>query len=213
VRFGVLVVLVLSVLDPLSARINQQSAGHSDDRQVAAGRMTKGTCYHSNHFNFTYRLPHRFIDRTEHLKNQFRALRNYHADTSTFILLYAAERSKENADPKDWILIQIDALSRYKFGPMAKNYTGGTEKDYLHDQITKAYTSAGEDLLQEGTEVSVSGKNFFRAEYIQHTPTSGYRTVMLTFRNGYALSWTFFAQSKAKADLMASSIQHLVIAE
>ena len=177
--------------------------------------MTKGNRYHSDYFNFTYSLPHRFIDGTGHFKTEFRALRNYHGhpDPSSFILLFAAERSKKDADPKDWILIQIDDLSRYKLGPVAKDYKDGTEKNYLHDQITKAYTRAGEDLLREQAEVSLSGKNFFRAEYRQHSPNSGYRTVMFTFQNGYALSWTFFSQSKAKVDLMTSSMNRLIFAE
>jgi hypothetical protein len=100
-------------------------------------------------------------------------------------------------------------------GPRAKDYTNGAmKKDYMHDLVTKAWTDAGDDLLQEGQEMNVSGKKFFRADYkVNSHSGSGYRTVVVTFQKGFAVLWQFCAQSKAEVDSMAVSMQRSIIVE
>ena len=216
----VLMVLVLSLLyGTVSAQSNQQERlDHSDGSQgiqVGAGSTTDGRRYHSDYFNFTYSLPDGLVEGTERYRSKIRALPGHHPDPNTFILLFADEPAEGGADPIGSILVTVDRLSRYAMGPRAKDYTtGAMEKDYIHDQVTKAWTDAGDDLLQVGQEVNVSGKKFFRADYKANRHSkSGYRTVMITFQKGFALQWQFFAQSKAEADSMASSIQRSIIVE
>jgi hypothetical protein len=132
------------------------------------------------------------------------------------ILLFADEPAEGSADPNgSKILVTFDRLSRYTVGPRAKDYTkGAIEKDYIHDLVTKAWTDAGDDLLQEGQEMNVSGKKFFRADYkVNSHSGSGYRTVIITFQKGFAVLWQFSALSKAQVDSMASSMQRSIIVE
>jgi hypothetical protein len=71
------------------------------------------------------------------------------------------------------------------------------EREYIHDLVTKAWTDAGDDLLQEVQVENVSGWKFFRADYMVNShPTSGFRAVMITFQKGFAILWQFYAQSK-----------------
>jgi hypothetical protein len=219
-RYWVLMVLVLSLLDgAVSAQGNQQEkldpSDGSQETQVAAGSTTDGRRYHSDYFDFTYSLPDGLVERTEQYRSHIRALPGPHPDPNTFILLVADERVEGGADPIGSIIVTVDRLSRYTMGPRAKDYTkGAMEKEYIHDLVTKVWTDAGDDLLQEGQEVNVSGKKFFRADYkVNSHPMSGYRTEMITFQKGFALLWTFFAQSKAEVDSMASSMQRSIIVE
>ena len=51
----------------------------------------------------------------------------------------------------------------------------------MHD-TAKSMAFAGDDVLQEGKQVEVSGWKFFRADYkINGTANSGYLSVMVTF--------------------------------
>ena len=210
-RYWVLIVLVLSLLDhAVSAQSNQQEKlDHSDasqGKQVAAGSTTDGNRYQSDYFDFTYSLPDGLVEGTEQYRSGIRALPGAHPNPDTFILLHADERANGSADPIGGITIMVDRLSRYP--------KGATEKDYIHHLVTKAMTDKGDELLQEGEEVIVSGKKFFRADYkVNSHPMSGYQTVMLTFQKGFALSWTFFAQSKTEVDSMTSSVQRTLNAK
>jgi hypothetical protein len=217
-RYWVLMILVLSLLDgTVSAQNNQQEkldpSDESQGIQVGAGSTTDGRRYHSDYFDFTYSLPDGFVEKTEQYRSRVRAFPGLHPDPNTFILLVADERVEGGADPTRSIMVTVDRLSRYTMGPRAKDYTkGALEKEYIHDLVTKAWTDAGDDLLQEGQEVNVSGKKFFRADYkVNGHPMRGYRTEMITFQKGFALLWAFFAQSKAEVDSMASSMQRSII--
>lgn len=219
-RYWVLVVLALSLLDgTASAQSSQQEKlDHSDGSQgiqVGAGSTTDGRRYHSDYFDFTYSLPDRLVEGTEGYRSKVRALPGAHPDPNTFILLFADEPAEGGADPIASILVTVDRLSRYTMGPRAKDYAkGAMEREYLHDLVTKAWTDYGDGLLQEGLELNVSGKKFFRADYkVNSHSRSGYRTVMITFQKGFALLWQFSAQSKAEVDSMASSIQRSIIVE
>jgi hypothetical protein len=217
-RYWVLMVLALSLLDgAVSAQSDQQEKLDPPDGsqgiQVGAGSTTDGRRYHSDYFNFTYSLPDGFIERTEWARSKMRAFPGSHPEC---ILLFVDEPAEGGADPNGpKILVTFDRLSRYTIGPRAKDYTkGAMEKDYIHDLVTKAWTDAGDDMLQEGQEMNVSGKRFFRADYkVNSHSGSGYRTVMITFQKGFALLWQFFAQSKAEVDSMASSMQRSIIVE
>jgi len=215
-RYWVPMVLVLSLLDgAVSAQSNQREkldpSDGSQGIQVTAGFTTDGRRYHSDYFGFTYSLPDGLVDRTEQYRSKLRPLPGPHPDPNEFILLAADERMGRGPDPICSIVVTVDRLSRYTVGPRAKDYTqGGMEKEYIHDLVTKAWTDAGDDLLQEGQEENVSGRKFFRADYMVNShPTSGYRTVMITFQKGFALLWQFYAQSKAEVDSMTSSIHTL----
>jgi hypothetical protein len=219
-RYWVLMVLVLSLLDgAVSAQSNQQeNLDHSDGTQgiqVGAGSTTDGRRYHSDYFDFTYSLPDRLVEGTEWCRSKVRALPGAHPDPNTFILLFADEPAEGGSDSIASILVTVDKLSGYALNPQPRDYTkGAMEKEYMHDVVTKAWTDYGDDLLQEGQELNVSGKKFFRADYkVNSHSRSGYRTVMITFQKGFALLWQFSAQSKAEVDSMASSMQRSITVE
>jgi hypothetical protein len=217
-RYWVLIVFVLSLLDgAVSAQSNQQENPTSDGGQeikVGAGSMTDGRRYHSDYFDLTYSLPDGFEERTEEYRSRIRALPGHH-DPTTFLLLVADERVEDGADPIGSIVVTVDRLIRYTLGSRPKDYTkGAMEEEYIHDLVTKSWTDAGDHLIEEGQEVSVSGKKFFRADYkVNNHSRIGYRTVMITFQKGFALLWQFSAQSKAEVDSMVSSMQRSIIVE
>ena len=219
-RNWVLLVLMLSLLDgAVSAQSNQQEgldhAEGSQGIQVGAGSTTDGKRYHSDYFDFTYSLPDRLVEGTEGYRSKVRALPGAHPDPNTFILLFAEEPAEDGADPTASILVTVDRLSRYTMGPRTKDYTkGAMEREYIHDLVTKAWTDYGDDLLQEGQELNVSGKRFYRADYkLNSHSRSGYRTVMITFQKGFALLWQFSAQSKAEVDSMVGSMRRSISVE
>jgi len=182
---------------------------------VGAGSTTDGRRYHSDYFDFTYSLPDRLVEGTEWCRSKVRALPGAHPDPNTFILLFADEPAEGGSDSIASILVTVDKLSGYALNPQPRDYTkGAMEKEYMHDVVTKAWTDYGDDLLQEGQELNVSGKKFFRADYkVNSHSRSGYRTVMITFQKGFALLWQFSAQSKAEVDSMASSMQRSITVE
>jgi hypothetical protein len=99
-------------------------------------------------------------------------------------------------DPVGEITVTVDPLSRYN---------GITEKDFMH-RTAKSMTLAGDDVLQEGKQVEVSGWNFFWADYRINHPNSGYLTVMVAFQKDFALLWQFSAHSTEEVDAITSSM-------
>jgi hypothetical protein len=190
---------------------NQQNnkSTHSDisrGKSVDAGFTTGGKSYHSDYFDFTYSLPDGFVEGTEQYRQGVLKLPNVHPNADTFILFHCDKRPTPSADPTAGITVMADRLSRYP--------KGATEKDYLHHFVTQSLKDNGDDLLQEGEEIDVSGKQFFRADYkINGHPMSGYQTVILTFQRGFALSWTFIARSKADVDSMLTSMDRTIVAK
>jgi len=75
----------------------------------------------------------------------------------------------------------------------------------------KSMAFAGDDVLQEGKQVEVSGWSFFQADYKINHPNSGYLTVMVAFRKNFALLWQFSAQSKEEVDSITSSTPRKLI--
>jgi hypothetical protein len=196
----VLLFLLLFLFDHAnSAQSNQDGRlDHVDDSQgnkVTAGLVVDGNRYHSDYFDFTYSLPDGFVDETEAFKNRIQALPGVHPDPSSFVLFHAEKRPNESAAPVGEITLTVDPLSRYP--------EKITEKDFMHT-TAKSMAFAGDDVLQEGKQLEVSGWNFFRADYKINHPSSGYLTVMVAFRRNFALLWQFSAQSKEEVDSVTS---------
>jgi hypothetical protein len=200
-------VLVLSLLDvAVPAQTNQREKPNPSDGnqgiRVAAGSTTDGRKYHSDYFEFTYSLPDGFVEGTKQYRSRIRALPHHHPDPDGFVLLHAEKRSNETADPVGQITVTVDALSRYP--------KGITEKDFIQ-RATKAMTSEGDALLQEGEEADVSGWSFFRADYKMNGHPITYLTVMLTFKKDFALLWQFSALSQEEVDSLTDSMQRRLI--
>jgi len=188
----VLLFLLLSLLDHTSSEQSNQdgSFDHVNDTHWNAGFMTDGNRYHSDYFDFTYSLPDDFVDETEQFKSRIRALSAGHGRDWP-VLLHAVKRPNESADSVSEITVTVDPLGRY---------TGGiTEKDFMH-RTAQSMAYAGDDVLQEGKQVEVSGWTFFRADYKINHPNSGYLTVMVTFRKDCALLFQVGAHSKKEVD-------------
>jgi hypothetical protein len=204
-------VFVLSVFGiALAPEGGQQNRASYPDRNqgdaVDAGSTTDGTSYHSNYFDFTYSLPDGLVEGTEQYRQRILKLPGVHPNADTFILFHGDQRPGPAADPTAGVTVMADRLSQYP--------KGATEKDYLHHFVTRSLKDKGDDLLQEGEEIDISGKRFFRADYkIARDPMTGYQTVMLMFGRGFALSWTFIAQSKADVDSMINSMERTLLAK
>ena len=173
-------VFVLSVLSlAVAAQSNQQKQpDHSDPsrgKQVDAGFTTGGKSYHSDYFEFTYSLPDGFVEGTEEYRQGImKQLGMTHPDADSFVLFHADRQRAPNGDPTGGITIMADNLSGYP--------KGATEIDYLHHFVTRLMKRNGDDLLQEGEAVHVSGRKCFRADYKTNgQPMIGYQTVTLTF--------------------------------
>jgi len=205
-RKSVLAFLLLSSIDASSGQSTQ--SGRLDEaaspwKQIAAVRMTRGGCYRSDYFNFTYCLPDHFVNRTEDFKNEYRALRQkYHADLSTSpILLHAQMPPEESAESGVEITITADTLSRYD---------GITQRGFMQ-RTAKSMTVAGDDVLEQGKEVEISGWTFLRADYKISQPKIRYLTVMVAFRKDFALLWQISAHSKKEVDSIAGVMQRKLI--
>lgn len=203
----VLLFLVLSLFDHANPAQNNQDRrfDHVDDiqgNQVTAGSVADGNRYHSDYFDFTYSLPDGFVDKTEAFKSRIQGLPRLHPDPSSFVLLHAEKRTNESSAPVGEITLTVDSLSRYP--------DGITEKDFMHT-TAKSMAFAGDDVLQEGKQVEVSGWNFFRADYKINHPNSGYLTVMVAFRKNFALLWQFSAKSKEEVNVITSSTPRKLI--
>jgi len=177
-------------------------SGTSQRNTVDAGATTTGNNYHSDYFNFTYHLPDGFVAGTEQYRQSIEKLSGVHSSADTFILLHAEQQLAPDAGVNGALTIMADRLSRYP--------KGATEKDYLRHLVTQSLKGQG-DVLREGTEMTVSGQRFFRADY--KVNGHGYQTVMLTFQRGFALSWTFMAASKADLEGIVESMEHTMVAK
>lgn len=199
----VLVFLLLALLDQASsAQSNQEGrVGDLDGgqlKQVTSVFVTGGNRYHSDYFDFTYSLPHDFVDNTEQYKSLLRGLPySPPFDRGELVLLSAEKRTNESADPVAVIMVTVEPLSRYP--------ESITEKDFMHKAATDVALSK-DDVLQEGKQVEVSGWSFFRADYKINHPKSGYLTVMVVFRKDFVVLWQFSAHSKEQVDSITSSM-------
>lgn len=165
-----------------------------------------GRSYHSDYFNFTYSLPDGFSEGTERYRQGILKQTGIRQSTDTFILFHADRQLTPNGEPTGGLTIMADNLSGYP--------KGATEQDYMHHFVTRVMKEKGDDLLEEGSEVDVASRKFFRADYRANGhPLSGYETVMLTFQKGFALSWAFSAQSKADVESAVSSMKQTLLAK
>lgn len=185
----------------------QDKTAHSEmswKPRVESGSMD-GRSYHSDYFNFTYSLPDGFTEGTERYRQGILKQTGIPQSNDTFILFHADRQLTPSGEPTGGITIMADRMAGYP--------KGATEKDYLHHMVTQAMEKKGDNLLDEGNEVDVSGRKFFRADYRTNGhPLSGYQTVMLTFQKGFALSWSFSAPSKADVELVISSMKQTLLA-
>ena len=160
---------------------------------VAPGAITDGL-YRNPSFNFTYKLPYGWVDRTDRMRD------DSHDPSQGMVLLAVFERPPEVEDStiNSGLLIAAESVSSYPGLKTAADYFGPLE------EVTAA---KGLKIIDEPYDFSVGVKHLVRADFSKEIGQStAHQSSLVMLQKGYLVSFTFIGESDDEVEKLLEGL-------
>ena len=167
-------------------------APHPAASPATAGSVVDGT-YRNPFFNFSYRLPFGWVDRTE-------AMQEGSEPGKSMVLLAVFERPPEASGKtiNSAVVIAAESVSSYPGLKTAADYFG---------PLTELTTGKGFKVENEPYSFAVGAKNLVRADFSRETNgLSMWQSSVVMLEKGYIVSATFIGGTEDEVDGLAQRL-------
>jgi hypothetical protein len=180
------VVVALPVM--LWAQDSSSSKSKPHGKSAPAPRETAETIYHNPDFDFTYKIPYAWIDRTKQMQDDS-------ADPAKSRLLLAVfERPPEVTGDtvNSAVVITAESVASYPGLKTAADYVG---------PLTELTTSKGFKADGGPYEFPIGTTTLVRGDFIRNVGSlSMHQSSLVLLRKGFVISFTFIAGSDDEMD-------------
>jgi hypothetical protein len=166
----------------------------------ASGAISDGV-YHNPSFNFSYKLPYGWVDRTREMQDDSPNASNA---AKPLLLLAIFERPPEAASEtvNSAVVIAAEPLSNYSGMKTAADYFG---------PLTELATAKGFQPVEEPHTFPLGSTQLVRGDFSKSRGTTTVRqTSLVILQKGYELSFTFIGESEDEVSELIEKLSFAV---